>query len=71
MAQLIQQGRAPAEMMAKIAADDARLGPYRPCPCGSGEKFRFCHGTRVARKERVAPAPIDAGRTIELDMTND
>jgi uncharacterized protein len=44
MAQLIQQRRYPAEVMPLIAADDAKRGPYRPCPCGSGKKFRFCHG---------------------------
>jgi uncharacterized protein len=44
MAQLLQMGRAPAEMMAHVAAEDERSGPYRPCPCGSGRKFRFCHG---------------------------
>jgi uncharacterized protein len=44
MAQLIQQRRYPAEVMPLIAAEDAKRGPYRPCPCGSGKKFRFCHG---------------------------
>jgi uncharacterized protein len=44
MAQLFQQGRYPAEVMPLIAAEDAKRGPYRPCPCGSGKKFRFCHG---------------------------
>jgi len=44
MAQMIQQGHAPSEVMALIAAEDEKLGPYQPCPCGSGKKFRFCHG---------------------------
>ena len=47
MAQLLQRGRAPSEVMALIAAEDARCGPYHPCPCGSGQKFRFCHGNRA------------------------
>jgi len=46
MAQLIQQRRYPAEMMPLIAAEDAKRGPYQPCPCGSGKKFRFCHGNK-------------------------
>ena len=33
--------------MALIAAEDAKRGPYQPCPCGSGKKFRFCHGDRA------------------------
>jgi uncharacterized protein len=44
MAQLLQRGRPPSEVMALIAGEDARGGPYRSCPCGSGRKFRFCHG---------------------------
>jgi serine-type anaerobic sulfatase-maturating enzyme len=44
MAQLIRQRRYPADVMAVIAKDDEAAGPYRPCPCGSGAKFRFCHG---------------------------
>ncbi len=47
MAQLIQQRRYPAELMALVAAEDAKRGPYQPCPCGSGRKFRFCHGDRA------------------------
>ncbi len=44
MARLLQQGRAPSDVMALIAAEDAKRGPYQPCPCGSRQKFRFCHG---------------------------
>jgi uncharacterized protein len=47
MVQLLRQGRAPADLMAWVAAEDARLGPYRNCPCGSGRKFRFCHGDKA------------------------
>jgi len=70
MAKLIQQGHAPAEIMAAIAAADSQRGPYQPCPCGSGQKFRFCHGNRAAPNERSAPVPINADRTDELDLTN-
>ena len=24
-----------------------KRGPYQPCPCGSGRKFRFCHGDKA------------------------
>jgi uncharacterized protein len=47
MARLIQQGSAPAGVMQQIAADDAKRGPYAACACGSGRKFRFCHGRRA------------------------
>jgi uncharacterized protein len=69
MAQLIQRGRPPAEMMASIAADDLRRGPYQPCPCGSGQKFRFCHG-RVAREEPGIPAQVSATHPSGLEVSN-
>jgi uncharacterized protein len=48
MAQLLQQGRPPSEAMALVNDEDRGRGPYAPCPCGSGEKFRFCHGPKAA-----------------------
>jgi uncharacterized protein len=54
MADLYSQGRAPAEVMALVRADDRSRDAYAPCPCGGGRKFRFCHG---AREER----PVAAG----------
>ena len=47
MAQLYKQGHPPAEVMTSIAALDARRDGYKPCPCGSGKKFRFCHGDPI------------------------
>ena len=47
MGQLLQRNRPPSEVMALTAAEDARGGPYAPCPCLSGKKFRFCHGDRA------------------------
>ena len=46
MTQLLRLGRAPAEIMAWTAAEDARGEPYQPCPCGSGGKLKFCHGNK-------------------------
>lgn len=50
MAHLFQQRRPPADVMAIVAAEDERRGVYQPCPCGSGAKFRFCHGSRSATR---------------------
>jgi uncharacterized protein len=61
MAQLLQRGRAPSEVMALVAEEDARGGPYHPCPCGSGRKFRFCHGNREPRSP-FSPLNITAGQ---------
>ena len=62
MAHLLQQGHAPAEVMGLIAAEDKKRGPYRPCPCGSGRKFRFCHGDRAPKSpfSGVDTAPANA-----------
>ena len=46
MANLFRSRKAPAEVMAWVAAEDARRDPYAPCPCGGGRKFKFCHGDR-------------------------
>ena len=51
MAELLRRNRAPAEVMLALAAEDAQLqkayakaGRNEPCPCGSGRKFKQCHG---------------------------
>jgi uncharacterized protein len=55
MAQLYAGGRRPAEVMDQLRDEDRRRDAYAPCPCGSGHKFRFCHGAREDR-------PVAAGR---------
>ncbi len=60
MADLIHRGRPPADMMAAFATDDARRGPYHACTCGSGEKFRFCHGSRKTYETTDPIAPPSA-----------
>ena len=52
MADLLQQRRAPAEIMTIMAAEDrkrlqqvfANVGRNDLCPCGSAKKFKLCHG---------------------------
>jgi uncharacterized protein len=44
MARLLQGNKAPSDIMALVAAEDAKGGAYALCSCGSGKKFRFCHG---------------------------
>jgi len=44
MCELLRAERAPAEMVAVYAAEDARRGRNDPCTCGSGRKWKACHG---------------------------
>jgi uncharacterized protein len=66
MGELYSGGRAPAEVMSQAAAEDAKRGPYAPCPCGSGRKFRFCHGAREAPAVRVAPAGVSSAGPADV-----
>ena len=48
MCELLQQGRAPAELPRVLAEREAArfagVGRNDPCPCGSGAKYKRCHG---------------------------
>jgi uncharacterized protein len=44
MAQLLREGRAPADLMAVYAAEDARRPRNSACSCGSARKWKHCHG---------------------------
>lgn len=50
MANLLRQNRPAAGVMALLAEEDAArfagAGRNEPCPCGSGKKFKQCHGRR-------------------------
>jgi uncharacterized protein len=55
MADLLRRGRAPAETMQWYAVEDVKRAqafasakPNDLCPCGSGKKFKQCHGRRGA-----------------------
>lgn len=47
MAQLLRKGYAPADVMAWTAERDVEWA-NQPCPCGSGQKLKFCHGEKAA-----------------------
>lgn len=44
MAELLRRNQAPARVMEWVHAEDAKRGRNDPCPCGSGRKFKHCHG---------------------------
>ncbi len=59
MARLLRANRYASEVMDWVRAEDARRDRYAPCTCGSGRKFKHCHGGAVARPE-TRPAPSGA-----------
>ncbi len=48
MCDLLRADRAPSEVMATYASEDARRGRNDPCTCGSGRKWKVCHGSTAA-----------------------
>lgn len=67
-----QQRRPPFDVMALTAAEDDQRGPYQPCSCGSGRKFRFCHGNNAPRTpfSGVHPA-ADAPQNGRVTLVHD
>jgi uncharacterized protein len=56
MASLIRQQRPPADIMLLLAREEAELerkfaraGRNELCPCGSGKKFKHCHGATQSK----------------------
>jgi uncharacterized protein len=45
MCDLLRQDRAPSELVRVYAAEDAARGRNDPCTCGSGRKWKHCHGS--------------------------
>jgi preprotein translocase subunit SecA len=35
---------APGETVAPFVRSDRKVGRNEPCPCGSGRKYKHCHG---------------------------
>jgi len=47
LAELLKRGQPASEIMEQLGraeADFAQVGRNEPCPCGSGLKFKRCHG---------------------------
>lgn len=62
MASLIRDRRPPADIMLMLAREETQLAARfahaarnEPCPCGSGIKFKYCHGVTTGRA--VEPNP--------------
>ena len=49
MSEQLHRGGAPSEIVRLYAAEDAHRGRNDPCTCGSGRKWKRCHGATVGR----------------------
>jgi hypothetical protein len=57
----------PDRAQTTVAADVPVVGGREPCPCGSGRRYKACHGRAVAREgTRLVPRPF-AGLPNECD----
>lgn len=48
MGELLAANRAPSELVARYAQADVQRGRNDPCTCGSGRKWKRCHGAAGA-----------------------
>ena len=46
-----------------------KLGPNAPCYCGSGKKFKRCHGNRATRPAAGPAGDAGAVGDVEEDTT--
>ena len=62
MAGLIRRGREANEVMAILERTFANTDRNDPCPCGSGRKFKQCHGRPPTRSD-WKPLPVSQSRS--------
>ena len=60
MGEQLRRGGAPSEIVQLYAAEDAKRGRNDPCTCGSGKKWKRCHGAD-APSSGGAPASAVTG----------
>ncbi len=53
----------PKEAARPVQRNVARVGRNEPCPCGSGKKFKKCHGAQEGSGTRAQPAAPHGVRT--------
>ena len=54
MADLLARNQAPAEVMSLYAAEDSARGRNDHCTCGSGRKWKRCHGAELPARAVAA-----------------
>jgi uncharacterized protein len=54
MAEQLRRGEAPSQIVLHYASEDASRGRNEPCTCGSGRKWKHCHGNAAVGSESSA-----------------
>jgi uncharacterized protein YecA (UPF0149 family) len=49
------QQAAPKPVQQTFKRDDIKVGRNDPCPCGSGKKYKKCHGAGTGADDEAAP----------------
>lgn len=62
-----KSSRNKARDAAAPAAGSGEVGPRQPCPCGSGRKYKSCHGNPAGPPQIFKPRPF-AGYAGESDL---
>jgi len=52
----------PAEMILPVRRSGPKVGRNDPCPCGSGKKYKACHGAKPADEAEGGAAPAEGNR---------
>ena len=52
---------------AEAARDGTTVGPRQPCPCGSGRRYKACHGSGAGAPPIYVPRPFE-GLASEADI---
>src|SRR5262245_34514878 len=60
------KNRAAARDQAQAVADGA-VGPRQPCPCGSGRRYKACHGSAAGAPAAYVSRPFE-GLPSECDI---
>jgi uncharacterized protein len=71
MAELLKRGRYADEIMPMLAKEAAaafaHTGRNDPCPCGSGKKFKKCHGD--TREEGLKSQKVQGLKSEKVERT--
>jgi len=51
----------------QVAAPSGEVGPRQPCPCGSGRRYKACHGSADGPAQTYVARPF-TGLTSECDL---